>query len=64
MMIAVWAGFGYNMVIYLAGLQGIPQDLYEAADIDGAGAWAKFRYVIFPLLTPTSFFLLVTGVIG
>ncbi len=64
MMIAVWAGFGYNMVIYLAGLQGIPQDLYEAADIDGAGAWAKFRFLIFPLLTPTSFFLLVTGVIG
>lgn len=64
MFIAVWGGFGYNMVIYLAGLQGIPQELYEAADIDGAGAWAKFRYLIFPLLTPTSFFLLVTGVIG
>jgi len=64
MFIAVWGGFGYNMVIYLAGLQGIPQELYEAADIDGAGAWAKFRFLIFPLLTPTSFFLLVTGVIG
>ncbi len=64
MIIAVWAGFGYNMVIYLAGLQGIPQELYEAADIDGASPWAKFRYLIFPLLTPTTFFLLVTGVIA
>lgn len=64
MFINVWAGFGYNMVLYLAGLQGIPAELYEASDIDGASEWAKFRYVIFPLLTPTTFFLLVTGVIG
>lgn len=64
MFINVWGGFGYNMVIYLAGLQGIPQELYEAAEIDGASAWNKFVYVIFPLLTPTTFFLLVTGVIG
>lgn len=64
MFINVWAGFGYNMVIYLAGLQTIPQELYEAADIDGAGVWAKFRFIIFPLLTPTTFFLLVTGIIG
>ena len=64
MFITIWAGFGYSMVIYLAGLQTIPQELYEAADIDGAGIWGKFRYIIFPLLTPTTFFLLVTGVIG
>lgn len=64
MFINVWAGFGYSMVIYLAGLQTIPQELYEAADIDGAGAWNKFRFIIFPLLTPTTFFLLVTGIIG
>lgn len=64
MFINVWAGFGYNMVIYLAGLQSIPAELYEAAEMDGAGFWSQFRFLIFPLLTPTTFFLLVTGVIG
>lgn len=60
----VWGGLGYQMVIYLAGLQGIPRHLYEAAEIDGAGAWAKFRHVTWPGLTPTTFFLLVTSLIG
>jgi len=64
MFINVWGGFGYNMVLYLAGLQSIPQEIYEAAEIDGAGPIAKFRFIVFPLLTPTTFFLLVTGVIG
>jgi multiple sugar transport system permease protein len=64
MIINVWAGFGYSMVIYLAGLQAIPAELYEASEMDGANAWTQFRYVIFPLLTPTTFFLLVTGVIA
>jgi multiple sugar transport system permease protein len=49
---AVWKSFGYNMVILLAGLQGIPQELYEAARIDGASAARQFRYVTLPMLTP------------
>jgi multiple sugar transport system permease protein len=52
------------MIIYTAGLQSIPKDLYEAADIDGANGWVKFARITFPLLSPTSFFLLVTGVIA
>lgn len=64
MFVTVWAGLGYNMVIFLAGLQTIPKELYEAADIDGAGPLAQFRFITFPLLAPTSFFLLITGIIG
>lgn len=64
MMISIWVSIGFNMIIYMAGLQSIPRDLYEAADIDGANAWVKFRKITFPLLSPTSFFLLVTGVIS
>ncbi len=64
-LINVWAAVGGNtMLIFLAGLQGVPQELYEAADIDGASAWTKFRHVTIPLLTPTIFFNLVLGVIG
>jgi multiple sugar transport system permease protein len=55
---------GTNMVIYLAGLQGIPRQLYEAAAIDGAGAWSRFRHVTVPLLAPTTCFILVTSVIS
>jgi multiple sugar transport system permease protein len=61
---AVWHGAGYAAVIYLAALQDVPQDLHEAAALDGAGSWARFRAVTFPFLTPTSFFLIVTGFIG
>lgn len=64
-MINVWAAVGGNtMLIFLAGLQGVPQELYEAADIDGASAWHKFRNVTIPLLTPTIFFNLVLAIIG
>jgi len=64
-MIAVWAAVGGNtMLIFLAGLQGVPQELYEAAAIDGATAWSKFWHVTLPLLTPTIFFNLVLAVIG
>ena len=49
---AVWKNFGYNMIILLAGLQTIPDDLYEAAQIDGAGRWAQFRHVTLPALVP------------
>ncbi|TFE26656.1 carbohydrate ABC transporter permease [Cohnella luojiensis] len=64
MMITVWVSIGFNLIIYIAGLQSIPRDLYEAADIDGANAWVKFARITFPLLSPTSFFLLVTGIIS
>jgi multiple sugar transport system permease protein len=61
---AVWGGAGYAAVIYLAALQDMPHDLYEAAELDGAGTIQKFRSITFPMLTPTTFFLLVTGFIG
>jgi multiple sugar transport system permease protein len=60
---SLW-GIGGGMVILLAGLQAIPQHYYEAALLDGAGTWKKFRNVTFPLLTPSLFFVLITGVIG
>ena len=57
---AVWKNFGYNMIIFIAGLQAIPEDLYEAARIDGAGAWAQLRHVTLPLLGPV---LLLVGIL-
>ncbi|MDQ3411453.1 MAG: sugar ABC transporter permease [Chloroflexota bacterium] len=62
--VAVWKQLGYNMVIFLAGLQAIPQTLYEAAAIDGASRWQRFIHITLPLLTPTTFFILVISVIG
>ncbi|MDN5782071.1 MAG: sugar ABC transporter permease [Luteimonas sp.] len=59
-MFAVWKNFGYNMIIFLAGLQSIPEDLYEAARIDGAGAWRQFRHVTLPMLGPV---LLLVGIL-
>ncbi|MGQ9556137.1 MAG: carbohydrate ABC transporter permease [Anaerolineae bacterium] len=61
---SVWSSLGSLMVYWLAGLQGVPQELYEAAQIDGAGAWQRFRRVTVPFLTPVAFFLVVMGVIG
>ena len=55
---------GGNVLIYLAGLKGISKDLYEAGSIDGAVGWSKFRYITLPLLSPTIFFQVVTGIIG
>ena len=60
---SVWKGFGYSMVIYLAALQDIPREYYEVADIDGATGWARFWKITFPLLSPITFFLLVMNVI-
>ncbi|MFE5321723.1 carbohydrate ABC transporter permease [Paenibacillus sp. NPDC056579] len=60
---SVWAAIGYNMVIYLAGLQSIPKDLYEASSIDGAGKVRQFFSVTIPLLSPTTFFVLITCII-
>ena len=62
--VTVWKGLGYSMVIFLAGLQSIPQDLYHAATIDGAGVWKRFRHITLPMLSPTTFFVLVITLIN
>jgi multiple sugar transport system permease protein len=63
-LMTIWWGAGGNMVLYLAGLSNIPDDYYEAATIDGAGAWQKFRAITWPLLKPTTLFCLVFSVLG
>lgn len=64
-MIALWTGIGGNkMLIFLAGLQAIPETLYEAADIDGATGWQKFRNITLPMISPSMFFNLVLGIIA
>lgn len=63
MIVAIWRHVGYDMVLFLAGLQAIPRELLEAATVDGARPWARFRFVIFPLLGPTTLFILVISVI-
>jgi multiple sugar transport system permease protein len=63
--VAVWAGIGGSrMIIFLAGLQGVPTDLYEAAAIDGAGRWSKFWNVTIPMLSPTIFLNVILAIIG
>lgn len=62
--LTVWKNMGFTMVIYLAGLQAVPQELYDAANVDGAGAWQRFRNVTLPLVSPTTFFLLIIQMIG
>ncbi|MCL6442759.1 MAG: sugar ABC transporter permease [Alicyclobacillus sp.] len=64
MVVTVWQGLGGNMMIYLAGLKGIPSELYEAAELDGANAWQRFRYVTWPSLRTTTFFVTTTSLIG
>ena len=63
-LLAVWKNFGYNMVIFVAGLQSIPEELFDAARIDGAGTWHTFWNIKLPLLAPTFFFVGVTTMIG
>lgn len=64
MIMSIWAGLGYNMILLLAGLQTIPSVLYEAADIDGAGSWQKFWHITLPLLRPTLLFVLIMSVVN
>ncbi len=64
MIMSIWSGLGYNMVLFLAGLQGIPEELYEAARMDGANRWVLFRHLTVPLLSPTTFFILILSMIG
>jgi len=62
--LAVWKNFGYNMLIFLAGLQNIPEELYEAAKIDGASAFQQFKNITLPMLAPTTLFVSLTTMIG
>ena len=62
-LVAVWKGVGYMMVLFLAGLQNIPQERYEAAEIDGASAWQRFRYITLPGVSATTFLVLVLSTI-
>ncbi|TQM57185.1 carbohydrate ABC transporter permease [Humibacillus xanthopallidus] len=63
-MMASWRNFGTAMIIFLAGLQAVPPELHEAAAIDGAGTWRRFRHITMPLLRPTLLFVMVTTAIG
>jgi multiple sugar transport system permease protein len=63
-LLAVWKNFGYNMLIFVAGLQSIPQELYEAAEIDGASPWQRFRHVTLPGLRPSLIFVTVMTLLG
>ena len=60
----VWQGLGYNMILFLAGLQGVPSHLYEAAKIDGAGSWQRFWRITLPMISPTTFFVVIMLLIG
>lgn len=62
--VVAWRTLGFNLVIFLAGLQGIPGQLYEAASLDGANRWQQFRYITVPMLSPTTFFIVVTTLIN
>jgi multiple sugar transport system permease protein len=63
-LMSIWKSLGFNFVLFVAGLQNISREYYEAAEIDGAGSWGKFRHITIPLLSPTVFFIVVIGLIG
>src|SRR3954463_14414946 len=63
-LITLWGGIGTPLIIFLAGLQSVPDSLYEAASIDGAGPWARFRSITLPMLSPIIFFNLIIGIIA
>jgi multiple sugar transport system permease protein len=62
-LMSVWQSVGHGMVVFLAGLQGIPRHLYDAAAVDGATGWRQFWHITLPLLSPTTFFVLVMAII-
>ncbi len=64
LVLAVWKNFGYNLLIFVAGLQAVPRELHEAAALDGAGGWQRFRHVTLPALAPVSLFVSVTTLIN
>jgi multiple sugar transport system permease protein len=63
-LMSIWKNFGYNMIIFVAGLQNIPEDLYEAASIEGASGWQKFKSITIPMLAPTTVFISIITMIG
>lgn len=63
-LVAIWSAAGYYMVLWLAGLQGIPQELLDAAQVDGADSWTRFWSIVLPLLKPTTMFIVIIGTIG
>ncbi len=63
-LVALWKGLGYNIVIFLAGLQNIGRHFYEAAELDGANGWQRFRHITLPLLSPVTYFVLLIGIIN
>lgn len=62
-LMSAW-GAGHSMIIYLAGLQNVPRELYESAELDGAGAWSRFRHITLPMISPVIYFNVVMGIIG
>ena len=64
MIMTIWMGVGYCMLVYIGGLQSIPHQLYEAAYIDGASRWKQFTHITIPMLSPTTFFILITQIIN
>ncbi len=62
--LGVWRGMGSTMLLFLAGLQNIPKEYYEVVDVSGGNAWHRLRYVTLPMMTPTYFYVIITGVIG
>jgi len=63
-LVTVWKNMGFNMIIYLAALQDVPQELYESARIDGAGRWKLFNHITLPMISPALFFTIITGIIS
>lgn len=63
-LMAIWKGLGFSMILYLAAIQSVPRSLYEAAQLDGANGWQRFRTITLPMVRPVTFFLVVTNVIG
>ncbi len=63
-LMSIWRSAGFNTVLFLAGLQGVAQEYYEAAEIDGASKWDRFVHITLPLISPTTFFVVVNGLIG
>lgn len=64
MVMSIWAGIGYNMILFLAALQGIPATYYDAAEVDGANVWGKFAHVTFPFLKPALLFIVIMSFIN
>lgn len=63
-LMTTWSGLGLNVILFMAGLVGIPKEIYESAEIDGVGMISRFLYITFPLISPTTFFIVITSIIG